>query len=54
MLEYLFDSGMLDGWREGNEPVEIVFEVGAIFRMEQGVQGFSPAEFIDRLHSERQ
>jgi hypothetical protein len=49
----MFQAGLLDDWREGNEPTEAVFRAGAIFPMEQGVQGFDPAAFIELLrHSE--
>lgn len=49
LLRYLFESGYLDDWRDGNEPTDPVFRVGAIFPMEAGVQGFDPAAFIERL-----
>ena len=49
LLKHLFQTGLLDDWREGNEPTDPVFRVGAIFPMEQGVQGFDPATFIERL-----
>lgn len=52
LLQHLFESGMLNDWREGNEPAALVFQVGAIFPIEQGVQGFDPADFIERLRSE--
>ena len=49
LLQHLFQAGLLDDWREGNEPTDPVFRAGAIFPMEQGVQGFDPATFIERL-----
>jgi hypothetical protein len=49
LLQHLFQAGLLDDWREGSEPTDPVFRVGAIFPMEQGVQGFDPAAFIERL-----
>jgi hypothetical protein len=52
LLQQLFESGLLNDWREENEPAALVFQVGAIFPLEQGVQGFDPARFIERLHSE--
>ena len=52
LLQHLFESGALNDWREGNEPAALVFQVGAIFPIEQGVQGFDPADFIERLRSE--
>jgi hypothetical protein len=54
LLQHLFESGQLDDWREGHEPAALVFRVGAIFPMEQGVQGFDPAKLIQRLHPEGQ
>ena len=49
LLQHLFQAGLLDDWREGNEPTDPVFRAGAIFSMEQGIQGFDPATFIERL-----
>ena len=51
LLLYLFQSGVLDDWCEGNEPADPVFRVGAVFPMELGVQGFDPAGFMERLRS---
>jgi hypothetical protein len=51
LLQYLFQVGVLDKWREGNEPSDPVFQVGATCPMELGVQGFDPAAFIERLHA---
>jgi hypothetical protein len=51
LLQHLFQAGLLDKWREGNRPSDSVFQVGATFPMELGVQGFDPAAFIDRLHA---
>jgi hypothetical protein len=52
LLQHLFEAGLLNDWREENEPAALVFRVGAVFPLEQGVQGFDPAKFIERLHSE--
>jgi hypothetical protein len=52
LLQHLFQSGLLDDWREGSEPAALVFQIGAVFPMEQGVQGFDPVNFIERLRSE--
>jgi hypothetical protein len=49
LLQYLFESGVLDDWREGNELATSVFEVGASFPMERGVAGFDAGDFIGRL-----
>ena len=49
LLQHLFESGLLDDWREGNEPAALVFQVAALFPMEKGVLGFDPAAFIERL-----
>jgi hypothetical protein len=51
LLLYLFQSGVLHDWCEGNEPADPVFRVGAVFPMELGVQGFDPAGFMERLRS---
>ena len=53
LLRYLFESGYLDDWREGNDPTDTVFQVAAVFPMETGVQGFDPAAFIERLRLDR-
>jgi len=52
LLHQLFELGVLNDWREGNEPEALVFQVGAIFPIEPGVQGFDLADFIERLRSE--
>ncbi|MCU1261340.1 MAG: hypothetical protein JWO80_4225 [Bryobacterales bacterium] len=49
LLQHLFRTALLDDWREGNEPADPVFLLGATFPMEEGVQGFDPAAFIERL-----
>lgn len=54
LLQHLFESGLLNDWREGNEPAPLVFQIGATFPIKQGVQGFDPAEFIELLRSEEQ
>jgi hypothetical protein len=51
LLQQLFQSGLLDKWREGNEPRDPVFQVGATFPMEMGVKGFDSAAFIEHLHA---
>lgn len=53
LLQHLFESGLLNPWREGDEPVSSVFQVAAIFPIEQGVQGFDPERFIERLGLEK-
>ena len=52
LLQHLFQSGLLNDWREGNEPSAVVFQLVATFPMEQGIQGFDPGEFIKRLRSQ--
>ena len=52
LLQHLFESGVLSDWCDGNDPAAVVFQVGAIFPIEHGVQGFDPADFIERLRSE--
>ena len=49
LLQYLFQEGLLDDWRDGDELTDPVFQLGASFPIEQGVQGFDPASFIKSL-----
>jgi hypothetical protein len=51
LLQYLFQSELLDDWRDGDEPIQTVFQVAAVFPMDQGVQGFDPTGFVERLRS---
>ena len=51
LIQYLFGAGLLDKWREGNGPSDPVFQVGAAYSLEQGVQGFDPAAFMERLRA---
>lgn len=51
LIQYLFQTGLLDKWREGNRPSDAVFQAGATYSLEQGVQGFDPAAFIERLRT---
>jgi hypothetical protein len=51
LIQYLFADGLLEKWREGNRPSDPVFQVGAAYLLEQGVQGFDPSAFIDRLRA---
>ena len=51
LLQYLFELGVLNDWREGNELATSVFQVGAIFPIEQGV-GLDAEDFIKQLRSE--
>ena len=37
LLQHVFQAGLLDDWRDGNEPADPVFRAGAIFQMEQGI-----------------
>jgi hypothetical protein len=53
LLQHLFESGLLNPWREGDEPASSVFQVAAIFPIEQGARGFDPESFIERLRSEK-
>ena len=52
LLQHLFQSELLDDWRDGIEPATLIFQVGAVFPIEQGVQGFDPADFMERLRFE--
>jgi hypothetical protein len=51
LLQHLFQAGLLDEWRKGDRPSDSVFQAGAAFPMEPGVQGFDPAAFIHRLRA---
>lgn len=53
LLQHLFESGLLNPWREGDEPASSIFRVAAIFPIEKGVQGFDPEGFIEQLRSEK-
>src|SRR5690349_18789279 len=39
LLQHLFQAGLLDDWREGNEPSDPVFRAGASFPMADGIRG---------------
>jgi len=52
LLQHLFQSGLLDDWREGSEPATLVYPSRRRFPMELGVRGFDPADFMKRLRSE--
>ncbi len=52
LLQHMVQSGLLGDWHEGSEPATLVFQVGAAFPMEQGVQGFDVAAFIQQLQPE--
>lgn len=49
LLLSLSESGLLHDWRDGYELANRVFEVGAAFPLDQGVQGFDPDRFVETL-----
>jgi hypothetical protein len=49
LLQFMFQQGLLDDWRDGDELTDSVFQVCASLPMEKGVEGFNPADFIARL-----
>ena len=51
LIQCLFAHGFLDKWREGNGLSDPVFQVGAVYSLEQGVQGFDPTAFVGRLRT---
>jgi len=51
LLQYLFQAGLLDEWREDDGLSDSVFQVSATFPMELGDRGFDSAAFTSRLHA---
>src|SRR5215831_13733089 len=49
LLRPLLESGLLDAWRDGDRPDDLVFQTLATFRLPEGIQGCRPDEFIDAL-----
>ena len=49
LLKPLLESGLLDNWRDGDSPHDVVFQALAAFPLPEGIQGFRPDEFIDAL-----
>ena len=51
LLRYLYETGLLDEWREGDGLSDSVFQVSANFPMEFGDRGFDSAAFVSRLRA---
>jgi hypothetical protein len=49
LLQTLLQSGVLDDWRAGNRPYDVVFEAIAKFPLPGGLQRFRPEEFAETL-----
>lgn len=49
LLRPLLESGLLDDWRDGDRPYEVVFQALATFALPEGIQTFRPGEFADAL-----
>ena len=49
LLGPLLASAVLDEWRDGDRPHDIVFQVLATFPLPGGIQSFRPDEFADAL-----
>lgn len=49
LLRPLLDSGLLDNWRDGDRPYDVVFQTLATFPLLEGLQNFRPDEFADAL-----
>jgi len=49
LLRPLFESGLLDEWRDGERPYDLVFQALATFALPEGIRAFRPDEFADAL-----
>jgi hypothetical protein len=49
LVRPLLDSGLLDNWRDGDRPYDVVFQALATFPLPEGIQNFRPDEFADAL-----
>ncbi len=49
ILKPLMQSGLLDNWRDGDSPHDVVFQAIAIFPLPRGFEGFRPEEFVATL-----
>jgi hypothetical protein len=47
----LYESGLLDEWREGDSLSDSVFQIGATFAVEMGNRGFDSDAFVSRLRA---
>jgi len=49
LLKPLLESGLLDEWRYGDRPYDVVFQALATFPLPEGFQKFRAEEFTDAL-----
>src|SRR4051812_48623335 len=49
LLGSLLDGGLLDEWREGDRPYDVVFRALATFPLPEGMQNFRADEFENAL-----
>jgi len=49
LLRPLLESGLLDEWRDGDRPHDVVFQTLATFPLPEGIQNFRADEFADAL-----
>jgi len=49
LLRPLLQSGLLDNWRDGDRPRDVVFQTLATFPLPEGIQSFRPDEFAGAL-----
>jgi hypothetical protein len=51
LLRPLLKSGLLDEWRDGDCPGDVVFQTLATFPLPEGIQSFRADEFADALRN---
>jgi hypothetical protein len=49
LLRAVLQSGLIEEWRNGDRPHDVVFETLATFPLPGGIQSFRPEEFTDAL-----
>lgn len=53
LLQTLLQSGLLDDWRDGDRPYDVIFEAMAAFPLPDGVRRFRPEDFVEALRKPR-
>jgi hypothetical protein len=51
LLRPLVEGGLLDNWRDGDRPHDVVFQTLARFPLPNGIQNFRPDEFARALRN---
>ena len=51
LLRPLVESGLLDNWRDGDRPHDVVFQTLATFPLPDGIQNFRTDEFARALRN---